>query len=103
MSASFGEYLAVLIVTALLALIPAVLFVWTDTQTDARLNALRCGTYGLITAFVESCLVMWLAFNGNLAPGFVYITAFSIAGFVGGVTIAKVWNGLTSAIPARNC
>jgi hypothetical protein len=102
LGASFGEYLALLIVTALLALVPAILFVWIDSRTHARLSALRFGAYGLIIAFAESCLVMWLAFNGNLAAGWGYIIAFSVAGLVGGVTISKVWNGLTSAIPARN-
>ncbi|MEM9569878.1 MAG: hypothetical protein AAF996_00325 [Pseudomonadota bacterium] len=102
LSAALGEYMAVLIGVALFSLPPAILFVWSHTRLEGRLNGLRFGMYGLMTAFVESSIVIWFAFNGDLATGFGYIVSLSLAGFIGGVTISIVWNRLTKAIPAPN-
>lgn len=102
LSASFAEYLIVSIVIALLALVPAILFVWAETRNEERVNTLRFGAYGLMTAFIESCILMWLAFDGDLASRLDFIVSLSLAGLFGGATIASVWNGLTAAIPAPN-
>lgn len=83
-------------VVALLALLPAIFAVWQNTRDKPDLSPLQFAWLGTLVGFVESACFMWIAYNGQLADSVGYILLLSIAGFVGGGTMALAWNRLNS-------
>lgn len=100
---SISQYLALLgfavSVVALFAFLPAIVAVWLKSKENARLLPLQFGWLGMIVGFLESVCFMWVAYNGHPADGARYIFLLSAAGFVGGGTLAIIWNQLANRRP----
>ena len=86
-------------VAALLALLPAIIAVWLEAKHSKYLKVSKFGLYGMITGFIESTIFIWIAYNGDLASGSRYILSLTLAGSIGGTSLALIWNRLTTPSP----
>ena len=92
---SLAILLAIVSVTALLAVFPAILALRLETKHAKYLNVSKFGIFGMITGFIQSVIFIWIAYNGDFVPGFSYILSLALAGFIGGASFALAWNRLT--------